>query len=308
VDIYTKKMDDILYSLPINPTYGWNSLEFNGASMKGHGYELSVSGEVLKYKDFRWRSSFNLSYNTNEVTDSRFSKPTSYSMVASSTPIVGLPVDYMYAYRWAGLDATGQSQIYNSKGEVISSTVNSTSLAFSDLKNMGRTTPPYFGGFTNNFSYKSFTLGVQISYAMGHVFRRSSVDNYPQFAGSYTGVIGCQKDLAKRWQESGDEKTTDVPGLSNLSYNSVSRYKYSSVLVESGSNIRLRQISLGYNVPSKLLSKTPIKSASASFSVRNLGLLWKKNKAGVDPDYVATNTYTNLPPAKSFFFTINLSF
>jgi hypothetical protein len=65
---------------------------------------------------------------------------------------------------------------------------------------------------------------------------------------------------------------------------------------------------LGYNAPVALLKGTPLKSASVSGSVRNLGLIWRKNKDGIDPSYVVTNSYSNLPPAKAFFISLNASF
>ena len=175
---------------------------------------------------------------------------------------------------------------------------------------MGRTTPPFFGGFTNSVQYKDFSLSAQITYAMGHVFRRPSVNsnNYPQYSGTYSGVIGTSKDLANRWQNPGDEATTNVPGLEYVNTNSILRYQYSDILTESASNIRLRQVALNYFVPAKVLSKTMFKSVSAGISVRNLGLLWVKNKEGIDPDYVSSKNYSNLPPARNYYFTLNVSF
>jgi hypothetical protein len=173
---------------------------------------------------------------------------------------------------------------------------------------MGRTTPPYFGGFFNDFTYRSFTLGVRITYEMGHVIRRYSIENYPTFTtNNYSGLIGSQEDLALRWRKPGDETSTNVPGLANVSTNSNNRYKFSDLLVESGSHIRLQQISLGYQVPSQMLRKA-VKSLGMNVSARNLGIIWKKNKAGIDPSYVASTNYTNLPPAPAFYLSLNASF
>jgi hypothetical protein len=174
---------------------------------------------------------------------------------------------------------------------------------------VGRTTPPYFGGLFNTFSYRNFTLGVRITYELGHVFRRLSVQNYPDYA-PYSGVIGLQSDLAKRWRQPGDEAFTNVPGLSKqgYQYNSLSRYANSDALVISGSNVRLQQIDLGYSFPFKTLEHTPFKSVNVNASVRNLGLLWRKNKDGIDPSYRTLNSYSNLPPSPTYFMSLNLSF
>lgn len=308
-DAYTKKTSDILWQFPINSTYGWTSLYYNAASMKGHGYDIGVRGDIFKGRDFGWSSTFNFSYNTNVVTDARFTPPTSSMAVGSSTPIEGMPRDFLYAYRWAGLDDKGRSQVYTADGKIVNADMPNNAISAKDLVYMGRTTPPYFGGLFNDFRYKSFTFGVRITYEMGHVFRRLSIQNYPDYqTNNYIGLIGTQQDLALRWRKPGDEQFTNVPGLVNVSTNSSNRYKMSDLLVESASHVRLQQISLGYQVPSALLTRMAVKSVGVNFSVRNLGLIWKNNKSGVDPSYAMSTNYTNLPPARSYFISLNASF
>lgn len=310
LDYYTKRVSDILYYLPFNYTYGWNRLLFNSATMKAHGVDLGVNMNWFR-GDFNWDTSFNLGYNANEVTDSRFEKSDNVNyLLAGTQPTIGLPTDYLYAYRWAGLDSNGQSQIYNKDGEIISASESVTTLDVDDLRYMGRSTPPYFGGLMNNFSYKNFSVGVRITYSLGHVLRRSSIENYPEFNGEYSGKLGTQKDLASRWREPGDELITNVPGISNDAnqYNSTSRYKNSDLLVISGSHVRLQQINFGYNFPARVLTGTPVRSLSITGSVRNLGIIWRKNKDGVDPNYRTNSNYTNLSPSPSFFFSVNASF
>ncbi|MDQ0107248.1 TonB-linked SusC/RagA family outer membrane protein [Chitinophaga terrae (ex Kim and Jung 2007)] len=308
-DAYTKKTSDILWQFPVNSTYGWSDLMYNAASMKGHGYDVGIRGDIIRNAAITWTSTFNFAYNTNEVTDSRFKRPTSSTAVNSGTPIVGMPKDFLLAYRWAGLDNKGRSQVYTADGKIVNADMPNSSITADDLVYMGRTTPPYFGGFFNDFSYKAFTFGVRITYEMGHVFRRLSIQNYPDYqTNNYIGLIGTQRDLALRWRKPGDEQFTNVPGLANVSTNSSNRYKMSDILVESASHIRLQQIAMGYQVPSRLLSRMMVKSVSANLAVRNLGLIWKQNKAGLDPSYTQTNSYTNLPPATSYFFSLNASF
>ncbi|WP_346317701.1 SusC/RagA family TonB-linked outer membrane protein [Chitinophaga sp. YIM B06452] len=306
-DAYRKRTTDILWTFPINSTYGWNTLPFNAASMKGHGYELGLRAEVIRRADFGWASTFNISYNTNEVTDARFKRPSGIQIIGGNF-VEGMPRDAMYAYRWAGLDNQGRSQIFDKDGKIITADNGNNVITTDDIAYMGRTTPPYFGGFFNDFRYKSFTLGVRISYEMGHKIRRYSIENYPTFTGDYYGLIGSQKDLALRWRKPGDEASTNVPGLANVSINNINRYKFSDLLVESGSHIRLQQVSLGYQVPPQVLSRIAVKSLGMSASARNLGIIWKKNKAGIDPSYVASSNYTNLPPAPAFYLSLNASF
>lgn len=309
VDYYTKKSSDIIYDFPFNPTYGWTRLKFNSSTMSGQGVDLGLRAVWLQSK-VKWNTLFNFGYNTNKVTDSRFSNPTRVlDYINGTIPIVGNSIDYVYAYQWAGLDNQGRSQVYKQNGEIVNADAPATALSPEDLVKVGRTTPPYFGGLFNTFSYRNFTLGVRITYELGHVFRRLSVQNYPDYA-PYSGVIGLQSDLAKRWRQPGDEAFTNVPGLSKqgYQYNSLSRYANSDALVISGSNVRLQQIDLGYSFPFKTLEHTPFKSVNVNASVRNLGLLWRKNKDGIDPSYRTLNSYSNLPPSPTYFMSLNLSF
>lgn len=309
VDAYTKKTTDILWWFPVNTTYGWSTLLYNAASMKGHGYDLGIRGDIIRNNQFGWSATFSFAYNTNEVTDARFTRPTSSMAVSGSTPIVGMPKDYMYAYRWAGLDNKGRSRIYTADGKIITADMANNQITANDMVYMGRTTPPYFGGLFNDFRYKSFSLGVRMTYEIGHVFRRLSIENYPDYAtNNYYGLIGTQRDLADRWRKPGDEQFTNVPGLPNVSTNSSNRYKMADILVESASHIRLQQISLGYQVPAAALSRMMVKSVGLNLAVRNPGIIWKQNKAGIDPSYAMSTNYTNLPPAPSYFMSLNASF
>ncbi|SDT56386.1 TonB-linked outer membrane protein, SusC/RagA family [Mucilaginibacter mallensis] len=309
-DVYRKRSYGILAQLPYDATYGWSSVLFNAGTLSSHGLEFGLQGAIVQQKNWGWNSSFTFSYNTDVVTDARFTKTSSINLVGSSTPINGYPLDYLFVYRWAGLDNTGNSQIYDHNGNIVSSTTGNSNLTSADLKYAGRTTPPYFGGWSNDFRYESFTLNVQMVYKMGYKFLKYSIGNYPANASTsnpFTGVLGTEADLAYRWRNPGDEAFTNVPGL-GASTNSINRYQYSDILVRDASQVRLQQVALSYALPHNIVMHTPFKALSGSISARNLGLIWRANKDGIDPDYVNTTSYNNLPPAKNFVFGINASF
>ncbi len=305
MEYYKKNTKDILYPFLYNPTYGWSTLEFNSGTMEAHGFDVGLTGTVIKKQDFSWLSTLNFAYNTNKVTDTRLNV-TDVSGYISGQLLEGHSMDYMYAYRWAGLDEDGQSLIYKANGDIIKSTEGGRNLiTLDDLVYMGRKTAPYFGGFMNTLNYKGINLGVRITYNLGHVVRKESLASYPQYAGSYYGILGTHTDMVDRWREKGDEAFTDVPGLKNINTNSFNRYRDSEKMVIDAGHVRLQQISLGYNIPSSMLGKFPVKSLGFNASVRNLGIIWRANKEGIDPSYVRQNTYNNLAPTKSYFFTIN---
>ncbi|MDF2853377.1 MAG: hypothetical protein K0S31_4062 [Sphingobacterium multivorum] len=307
-DLYKKHTRDILYTFPYNATYGWTDLQFNGGTMQSNGIDLGIQGLIIRKKDFRWSSTLNFSYNTNKVTDSRLIA-TDISNYINGSVLEGMPLDYLYAYKWAGLDETGQSQIAKANGDIVKSTQGGRNIFVrEDLVYMGRKTAPYFGGFMNTFSYKGINLGFRITYDLGNVKRLETFGNYPQFQGTFGGVLNTNKMQTARWRNPGDEATTNVPGLKNINTNSFNRFRDSDPMVIDASHIRFQQISLGYSVPSTSLKRTPFKSVSVNAAVRNLGILWKANKLGIDPLYARAKTYNNLPPTKNFFLTIDATF
>lgn len=307
-DIYKKRTTGILADFPYNATYGWSFLKFNSGTLNGNGYEFGLNGDVLRAGMFSWRSTLNFSYNTNKVTDVRYENNAS-SLAGSGSLVAGVPLGALYVYRWAGLDNKGQSQIYDRNNNIISNTTNlTTAFTKQDLKYAGRTNAPYSGGFMNTFRYGQFEANIQITGYFGHVFKKTSLDSYPNFVGTFSGVLGRNVDLDARWRNPGDEARTNVPGLTDVNFNSVNRYSNSDLLIRKADNIRLQQISLSYAVPQRLLPAGIIKSLNISANVRNVGLIWTANKDGIDPEYLNTVKFSGLPPTQSYVFGLNASF
>ncbi|MCI1647456.1 MAG: SusC/RagA family TonB-linked outer membrane protein [Bacteroides sp.] len=308
LEFYQKKSYGLMADVPFNSTYGWSTMTFNTGDLKGHGYDLKISGDIIRNAYWNWNVSFNLSYNTNKVTDNRF--PNTSTVVGSTSIITtGYPVDNMFLYRWAGLDGNGQSQIYNAEGEKLSSTSYPTIKA-EDRYYAGRTTPPYFGGLSQSIRYKNITLSLYASFEMGHKVLKNDINSsYYPTSTSYSGFLATSKALVNRWRKPGDENSTNIPGIINSNFNSIDWYLLSDAGLISGDNIRMNQITLNYNLPGSILKKLKaIRSLTIGASVSNLGLLWTRNKEGIDPDYIFSGSYTSMPPSKNYSFNLNVSF
>lgn len=309
LDVYNKHTTDIIMSLPLNSTYGYSQLSYNSGDLSGHGIELNLSGEIFREKKWGWTSSFNLSYNTNTVTDVRF--PNKLVTGGTSATITGYSVDNLFVYRWAGLDNKGQSQIYAANGSIIPAS-STAALKTEDLAYAGRTTAPYFGGFMNTFSYKELSLSVRATYYLGHKFLYKPINAgyYPQGGTTtgYSGLLGNNAAMADRWRKPGDELFTNIPGIVNNNLNTLDRFMNSDLNVRDAGSIRLQQISLSYRLPKELLRATSfIKGITVGATVSNLGLIWVANKEGIDPDYQATSAFNNLPPTRNYVLNFNLS-
>jgi len=305
VELYTKKGTDLIYSVPINPTNGFTNIYKNAANLNGNGFDITLNGKLIEQKNFDLVATINFAYNRNIVKDSRFTTNTSVSTTGS--PLTGYPLDYLFAYRWAGLDSIGRSKVYAADGKTVYYAGDYISDR-KDLKYMGQTTPRYFGGFQLAARYRSFQLTVNTSYKLGYVLARETLTGYPTSKFYFPGTP-LDGEIAKRWRNPGDEKITNIPGLSSdfTAYNSLNRYQQADINVINANHIRMEQVSLNYTLPDKLFNNAIIKGITAGASVRNLGvILW--NKQGIDPDYQPNASTGMLPPAKSFLFTVNARF
>jgi len=306
VDVYKKLTENILYSIPVNATYGVTFLQLNAASLKSHGVEVSLTAVPVKTQNWRWSTNFNFAFNTNKVTDNRF--PNNTGSIAPNMIYNNYPNDNVWAYAWAGLDSVGQTQVFDSTGKKLNSTAGNTSKK--QMKYMGRSTPPYFGGFTNTIQYKNFTLTARITYYLGYVVRKIDINSgYPNSNGVLSGMLDNSEALAHRWRQAGDEATAKVPGIAHINFNSLDWYKSADFNVLNAGNIRFQQLTLGYSLPQTVIKKiNAFKSITANATISNLGIIWRANKEGIDPDYANTSNFTNLPPSVNYTFNLNFSF
>ncbi|MCD0490388.1 SusC/RagA family TonB-linked outer membrane protein [Pedobacter sp. MC2016-14] len=318
VEVYQKRGRDLLFSFPINSTYagtigttsGITLLYRNTTSMNGNGVDINLRSKVLSNEKMEWTLGGTFSYNNNKIIDTRFAS-NSYNASFSSYPqgvgaIAGYAIDKLLVYRFAGLDANGLTQIYAEDGSVIPSTT-STITSFGVLKDAGRITAPYYGSLNTTFRYKQFSLYALATYQFGSVFIKPNVVSY--ITNNRLANYDLSAAIADRWRVPGDELKTNVPAL-NSNFYSLARYQYSDINVLKGDYLRLRQVSLSYQLPAGYLNKYKIKGAQLGVSVNNLGLLWRANKEGYDPDFSSTSLggTTSLPAARSYNFSLNLNF
>lgn len=295
LEYFHKNGNNLIGTDPVPSSTGFVSATLNYANMKGQGVDIVLNSKNIN-STFQWVTSFIFSYAEDKVT--QYNGGSSLS----TTIVKGRPVEALYSFKWAGLDPnTGDPRGYDTTGKV---STNYSSLLPVSAKQMaydGRSAPTVFGGMRNTFSYKGVSLSVNISYKFGYYFRRSSVKYYNLFY-SWQGNV----DYANRWQKPGDEKITNVPSLPSLPANSLRDqfYESSEALVTNGSHIRLQDVILSYDLEKTQLHQLPLKHVQLSVYANNLGLIWKANKYGIDPDYQRA---AYLPP-KTFAFSLKANF
>jgi len=278
IEIYEKKSHDLLSSVNIDPSSGWSSVLKNTAEVLNRGVDVSLNARILN-KQLKWDVGTVFSYNYNKVTDLNYTP--SVSSIYFGSPIRGKAISYIAAIPYGGLDASGEPLIMKKGDNTKYDYSELDNLTIEDHKFMGRSTPPVFGSLTNTFRYKDFSLGVFVTYKLGHKVRLPAADN------SSWSFFQPTKWLSKkyRWVKSGDEKTKMIPKFSKYSYDRIKSVKYSDYLVDDGDIIRLKSISLEYNL-SRLFKNTAIKRASVRLNAENLWY-WAANRYDIDSDYMS---------------------
>ena len=315
VEYYWKKATNLLAPYPVNPTVGVTTLQGNVGDMSGKGLDLTLASRNIVTRHFRWASRLLLSHNTDKLTK-YFATTTATQILQDQsnvtfpvipTGVPGKAVYGVFSLRSAGLDGSGNPQGYDTATGKPTTNYNElvNYARLKDLVYAGSANPTWFGSFMNDFTYNRFTVSVNISYKAGYYFHAQSV-NYSNIFGYGSSVIGNpdgSSDFDKRWQKAGDEKHTYVPSMPTLANSNYLRdafYQYSSVLVQKGDNIRLKDVSLTYDFGAWVRRSSPFSSIQLySYYLANT-LLWKANKMGIDPDF------SMMRPAKSLSLGLRL--
>ncbi|RAJ35455.1 SusC/RagA family TonB-linked outer membrane protein [Pedobacter cryoconitis] len=303
VDYYQKRTKDLLANNAADPSIGFNQLEFNSGDLFGKGVDLTLSSLNVRTGLFRWTSNFLFSYNKVKVT--KLYAPINYtaSNIVSSPSLFtqGDDLSRAYAYRWAGLDpATGSPRGYLNGNIVVLDNSQAGIDALSAIQNQplsslhyfGSLIPVYYGSFRNTFSYENLSLSVNLLYKLGYWFRRP-LSTLVQYNNLYTTGNLQGAEYANRWQKPGDEAFTNVPAA--VYPGSADRddfYRNSDINVLKGDHIRLQEINLSYTFNKK---NWVLKNPRIYANVSNLGVIWRANKQGLDPDvfdYPLPRTYS----------------
>jgi TonB-linked SusC/RagA family outer membrane protein len=286
LDLFQKKGMDLIGPKILPPSTGFAQYTGNNASTAGKGFDLVLNSENLKGK-LKWSSQLLTSFVRDRVTEYDQYTSGAVLLAREDMPYADRPLYSIHSVAWAGLDPqTGEARGYVN-GEIskdynrMYSMVQPEELIFH-----GSARPQLFGSFRNTFSYRNISLSVNLTYRMDYYFRKLSVAY-----GNVLSGIASHADFSKRWQKPGDEQFTDVPVMPN-SLREIGLgnafYTRSEALVARGDHIRLQDVNLSYSFLRKQSSWLPFSSGQLYLYANNLGLIWKGNRFGVDPDYQLT--------------------
>jgi hypothetical protein len=211
-----------------------------------------------------------------------------------------------------GLDREGIPTFLDQDGNVTTTgiyfqTSDPEKLGF--LKYEGPSDPTNTGSFGNTFKWKGLTLNVFITYSFGNVVRLER-----SFRSRYNDLTAMPKEFANRWTIPGDENYTTIPSIASIRQNNndshlsyaYNAYNYSDERIAKGDFIRMKEISIGYDLPKKLISPLNLNSASLKLQATNLFLIYADKKLnGQDPEFYNTGGVA-VPLPKQFTLTLRL--
>jgi TonB-linked SusC/RagA family outer membrane protein len=272
-DAYSNLTDKLLFNQPIPLTSGFGSVQGNIGKISNRGVELTISSVNIDSKGLRWNTDLNLSRNENKVVELATTEPLyagyqASGATATNVVLPGQPLGTFWGLKFLGVDPGTGNAIYDDKN-------GDGRITPDDAQVIGNAQPKLFGGLTNRVSYKGFDLSVFFQFSYGNkvmnLTKQSSVNtgNSLQFNQS--------TDALKRWQKEGD--ITSVP---RYIYENTYNNFLSSRFVEDGSYLRLKNVSLGYNVKREWVNRVKLASVRVFVSATNL---WTFTKySGPDPE------------------------
>lgn len=330
-DYYQKRTSDLLLNVPVPTLTGYSTALQNIGEILNKGLEFTVTSRNT-VGAFKWTTDFNISTNNISVQAlgpdgspiiSR--QVTSASSPTHITQIGSEPGSY-YGYQVVGIyqnqqDLDSSPVVLNGNGTVQS---KPGQLKFADINGDGVITtadrtvlgspfPDYTFGMTNTFNYKSFDFAFTLQGVQGF----EVLNLARRYYGNYSGTYNVLRSTADGWMsetDRGDGISPQIDRNFNALAGSNTVNNVTSLFVEDGSFLRIRNITLGYNLSQSALQKLKLSSARLSFTVQNAYTFTKYE--GYNPEVSAQGGSTLVPGvdaggyplARSFMFGLNVGF
>lgn len=294
LEFYNKLTTDMLMSVPVSYAdkgegFRWDNI----GAMVNRGFEFSLSADIIQTKSFNWNISANVSYNKNKITE-LYNGLDEYELSSTNTKlVVGHSVGEFYTNRYAGVNpANGDALWYTKDGE-ITTEYNESDKVMIDKSYIA----PWQGGFGTTLSWKGLSLSAQFSWVADRwMFNNDRF--FEESNGLYSTYNQSRRLLYERWKQPGD--ITDIP-----------RYgvtpQMDSRFLEDASFLRLKNLMLGYSLPTKLLEKSKFFS-SARIYIQAQNLLTFTAFSGLDPEGSSNVYKAQYPMSRQYSIGIDLTF
>lgn len=313
VDAFDRTSRDLLLATNIPFTNGFGSISRNAGSVQNRGLEIELNTVNVQSGDFKWKTSFNITFLKNKVTklvdgitplqnpDSAITLNYTDYYGVGRTAILGRPLLPNYTTEYAGVNpATGRPMFYDFAGNI-----TYTPITPRDQRYLGSEQPKFYGGFQNSISYKGLSLEVFFQYDYGRRSFNSQTSFLAELAGRDFNAL--RSVYEQRWQKPGD--ITEVPRTinGNAETRGISSLSGSRTL-EDASYLRLKQLRLNYVIPGLVGKKIGASNANVYIQAQNL-LTWT-NWTSYDPEFLNFGSGSSgvIPNSRSYTAGINLTF
>jgi len=337
IDVYKKKTTDLLLNKQVEAYTGFSTTLANVGSIQNKGLEISIGGRPLVGKDLKWNTGINISFNRSKVLALLDERPLAirtntgggYQIYSSGFSLkylqVGQPVDQMRGFvnlgTWSEAEREEAKAMGQAPGEPKWKDVDGDgkiTRAGDGQEIIGNASPDFIYGWTNSLSYKNFELSFLIQGSYGNdIFNAVRIKTENPANGTST-------NLKNRW--TADNQNTNVPvflstrdrSLLDLGSNQTAGIgvdQRSSRWIEDGSYVRMKNITLAFNLPYSIISKIHVTRLSTYVTAANLFTITKYT--GYDPEVSSFNAggagglgidLSNYPTSKTIMFGINLTF
>ena len=301
-EYYLRKTDDMLMDYPMAVSLGFSGYSKNIGAMDNSGFELTLSYDIIKSKDLLWNTTFMGSTVTNKVK-----KLADKPEIITGNYIIkeGEALRSFYLAESAGVDPATGSKLYwvwdvvdGVKGEKYMSSDYQKALQCRDVA--GNRIPDLFGSWSNEFRYKSFDLNILTTYSIGGKMLDGVYNSL--LYSTYVGQAAHKHRLTKAWKQPGD-----IAEIPRIDPNGSARITRTSDELLSASYFSIKNITLGYTLPSKAVKKAGLQNVRLTLTADNLYIFTALK--GMDPQYNFTGgTGFSYTPSKTVSVGLDIRF
>jgi TonB-linked SusC/RagA family outer membrane protein len=312
ISYYVNNSRDLFQSVSTTTSTGYGSILANVGKLRNKGVEFSITSKNIVKNSFSWTTNFNIARNSNKVIDIGTAGPDALGGSGDTRVIVGYPIGSNYLVKTLYIDPADGMPVYEMLDEKTRQPSGTTKVYNTqrDRQVVGHPYPDYIGGLDNRLTWKNFDLGLFATFQIGgNIF-----DDAEKFQMNSIGAWNLRAKALERWQKPGD--ITSVPRLS-MGLSGLERTRNTTEFLHSATYFRMKNISLGYNLPRDLISKIHLSTARLSFSATNIFTI---SEYDGDPEIFrdlgsaqqrnlsANVSYLTPPQSRSYTLALNLNF
>ena len=293
VDWYTRRTEDMLIASPLPYTTGFSSQAQNVGQIRNSGIEVQLDADIFNTNDFKWTAGVNFAANRSKVLALA---PGQDFIGTSLRYVVGEQLYTYWLYDYAGVNPQNGNALWrNEEGLLTENSQEARRI------NAGSPEPLWTGGFNTELSWKGLSLGIQLEARYGNKVLNQDRSLF-ESDGSY-GDQNIWKGALNYWKQPGDMNVLPKPVYNNSSNSMQTSTRY----LEDGSYLRIKDITLAYNLPSKWTKKALMSGVRIYASALNLYTFHNMNYW--DPEHGTTGaTIISYPMTRSMIVGVDITF